>query len=96
VHLTLVAAALLVDLLALLAVGSRISEFGFTPNRITALGENMVLLANLAGSAVLYARFLRGGAAFSRLWDWQVTYLYVLAGWAALVAFLFPPIFGFR
>ena len=94
-HLTLVVTALFVDLLALWAVGSRISEFGFTPNRVAALGENVVLLVNLAGSAWLYARFLRGGAPFSRLLDWQTTYLYVLAAWAAVVAFLFPPLFGF-
>jgi hypothetical protein len=55
-----------------------------------------VLLVNLAGSAVLYARFLRGGRAFPRLWEWQMTYLYVVAGWAAVVALLFPLIFGFE
>jgi hypothetical protein len=96
VQLTLVGTALVVDLLALWAVGSRISDFGFTPNRVAALGENVVLLVNLAGSAWLYARFLRGRVAFSRLLQWQTTYLYVLAGWAAVVAFLFPLLFGFR
>ena len=95
IQLTLVGSALLVDVLALWAIGVRISDFGFTPNRLAALGMNVVLLVNLAGSAVLYARFLRGGSAVSRLWDWQVTYLYVIAGWAAVVAFLFPPLFGF-
>jgi len=95
IQLTLVVTALVVDVLALWAIGSRISEFGFTPNRVAALGENVVLLVNLAGSAVLYARFLRGGVAFSRLYDWQTTYLLVLAAWAAVVAFLFPPLFGF-
>src|SRR6202008_4456859 len=96
IQLTLVGTALVVDLLALWAVGSRISDFGSTPNRVAALGENVVLLVNLAGSAVLYARFLRGRVAFARLAEWQTTYLYVLAGWAAVVAFLFPLLFGFR
>jgi hypothetical protein len=96
IQLTLVATALVVDLLALWAVGSRISSFGFTPNRVAALGENVVLLGNLAGSAFLYARFLRGRIAFARLLQWQTTYLYVLAGWAAIVALVFPLIFGFR
>ena len=31
-----------------------------------------------------------------RLLEWQTTYLYVLIGWAAAVAFLFPLLFGFR
>jgi hypothetical protein len=94
--LTLVVTALVVDVLALWAIGSRISEFGFTPNRVAALGENVVLLVNLAGSTVLYVGFLRGRSPFSRLWGWQMSYVYVLAAWAAAVAFLFPPIFGFR
>jgi hypothetical protein len=96
IQLTLVGTALLVDVLALWAIGARISEMGFTPNRLAALGMNAVLLVNLAGSAVLYARFLRGGRAFQRLWDWQMTYLYVIAGWATVVAFLFPLLFGFE
>jgi hypothetical protein len=95
IQLTLVGTALVVDVLALWAIGTRISDFGFTPNRIAALGENVVLLVNLGGSALLYARFLRGGVPFSRLCDWQTSYLYVLAAWAAVVAFLFPPLFGF-
>lgn len=94
ITLTLVGTALLVDALALWAIGARISEMGWTPNRFAALGMNVVLLVNLAGSAVLYLRFLRGGA-FSRLWEWQMFYLYIIAGWAAVVAFLFPPLFGF-
>jgi hypothetical protein len=95
IQLTLVGTALVVDVLALWAIGTRISDFGFTPNRVAALGENVVLLVNLTGSALLYARFLRGGVAFSRLCDWQTFYLYILAAWAAVVAFLFPPLFGF-
>jgi hypothetical protein len=96
-QLTLVGTALVVDVLALWAIGARISDMGWTPNRFAALGMNVVLLVNLAGSAFLYVRFLRGAGAFafSRLWDWQMTYVYVIAGWAALVAFLFPPLFGF-
>ena len=49
------------------AIGGRITEFGFTPNRTAALGENLVLLCNLAWSAWLYARFLRGRGAFAAL-----------------------------
>jgi len=96
IQLTLVVTALLVDVIALWAIGSRISEFGFTPNRVAALGENIVLLANLSGSALLYAGFLRRRVAFHRLLQWQTSYLYVIAAWAAVVAILFPPLFGYR
>ena len=96
IQMTLVVTALIVDVIALSAIVSRISEFGFTPNRVAALGENIVLLANLGGTALLYGRFLQRRIPFTRLWDWQTAYLYVFAAWAAVVAFLFPLIFGFR
>ncbi len=94
--LLLAVSALAVDLLALGAILGRISEFGFTPNRVAALGENLVLLGSLAGSAFLYARFLRSGDGFRALERWQLSYLLVYAGWAALVVVAFPPLFGFR
>lgn len=95
IQLALVGTALVVDVLALWAVGTRISEYGFTPNRVAALGENVVLVVNLAGSALLYAGFLRGRVAFSRLCGWQTFYLYVFAAWAAVVALVFPLLFRF-
>ena len=67
-----------------------------TPNRLAALGMNVVLLANLAGSAVLYLGALRGRGTFARLWSWQMGYLWIIGAWAAVVAFVFPPTFGFR
>ncbi|HEV2539552.1 MAG TPA: permease prefix domain 1-containing protein [Frateuria sp.] len=95
VQVVLLASALLADALALWAIVARIGEFGFTPNRVAALGENVILLANLAWSAVLYLRFLRRRAAFASLERWQTHYLYVYAGWAAVVVVLFPPLFGY-
>ncbi len=96
VQVVLVVSALGVDLVALWAIGARITDFGFTPNRVAALGENLVLLANLGVSAVLYAGFLRGRTPFDRLVRWQANYLYVFAAWGAVVALIFPLIFGFR
>lgn len=96
IQLALVVMALVVDGLALWAIGRRISDFGFTPNRLAALGMNVVLLVNLAGSAVLYLAFVRRRASVQRIWGWQTGYLYVIAGWAAVVVFVLPPAFGFR
>ena len=88
--------ALVVDGVALAAIAARISEFGFTPNRVAALGENIILLANLAWSAWLYACFLRHRGSFTALERWQVAYLPVYAVWAAIVVIGFPPVFGYR
>ncbi|HOX24255.1 MAG TPA: permease prefix domain 1-containing protein [Candidatus Krumholzibacteria bacterium] len=94
-QVVLLASALLADVIALWAIAARISEFGFTPNRVAALGENIILLVNLAWSAVLYLRFLRGRGTFARLERWQTDYLPVYAVWAAIVVIAFPPVFGF-
>ena len=93
--LLLVTAALAVDVLALGAIAGRITEFGFTANRTAALGENVVLLCNLAWSAWLYARFLRGRGAFAALPRWQTGYLPVYGVWAGVVVVIFPPLFGY-
>jgi hypothetical protein len=95
-QLLLVTSALVVDAVALAAIATRISEFGFTPNRVAALGENLSLLVNLAWSAWLYTRFLRNRASFAALERWQVAYLPVYSAWAAVVVVVFPLVFGFR
>jgi hypothetical protein len=94
-QVVLLISALLADGVALWAIAARISEFGFTPNRVAALGENVILLVNLVWSAVLYTHFLRGRGSFTRLERWQTDYLPVYALWAAVVVIVFPPLFGY-
>jgi hypothetical protein len=91
----LLVSALAADAFALAAIGGRISEFGFTPNRVAALGENVVLLGNLGWSTVLYVRFLHGRGPFASLERWQTAYLPAYSVWAAIVVVGFPPVFGF-
>ncbi|MEX2572156.1 MAG: permease prefix domain 1-containing protein [Gemmatimonadota bacterium] len=92
----LLVSALVADAFALAAIGARISEFGFTPNRVAALGENVILLGNLGWSTVLYVRFLRGRGSFESLERWQTAYVPVYSIWAAIVVIGFPPLFGFE
>jgi hypothetical protein len=96
VQVVLLVSALLADGVALWAIAARITEFGFTPNRVAALGENVILLVNLAWSAALYVRFLRGRGSFASLERWQTNYLTVYAVWAVIVVIGFPPVFGYR
>ncbi len=95
VQVVLVVSALLADAVALWAIAARITEFGFSPNRVAALGENVILLLNLAWSAVLYIRFLRGRGSFTALERWQTDYLPVYGVWAAIVVIVFPLVFGY-
>ena len=91
----LLVSALLADAVALWAISARINEFGFTPNRVVALGMNVILLVNLVWSLVLYIRFFRGKGTFMQLEKWQTDYLPVYAVWAAIVVIIIPPLFGY-
>ncbi|MGH8911900.1 MAG: permease prefix domain 1-containing protein, partial [Acidimicrobiia bacterium] len=59
-QLIAVAGALVLDVMVLGSMIARIGQLGFTPNRTAALGLNLVLLVNLAGTAWLLMRLLRG------------------------------------
>ena len=94
-QLGLVVSALVIDVLVLLEITGRITEYGTTPNKASALGENVILLANLAWSAWLMLGFVRRRTQFSVLERWQTGYLPVYATWAWIVALAFPPVFGY-
>jgi hypothetical protein len=94
-QVVLVVSALLADAVALWAIAARITEYGFTPNRVAVLGMNVILLVNLAWSAALYVRFLRRRGTFAVLERWQTNYLPVYAIWAAIVVIVFPPLFRY-
>lgn len=95
IRLAAVIAAIVLDVLVLVSMVARIGEFGLTPNRVAALGLNLVLLANLAGSMWLGVRqFMTGGSAI-RVERWQTAYLPVFAAWVLAVTIVVPPLFGF-
>ena len=94
-QLALVTAALLADVLMLSAIVGRLSDFGSTPNRVAALGENLVLLVNLAWAARLHFGFWVGRLPLTSLERWQTRYAPVYALWAGAVVAVFPPVFGF-
>ncbi|GEL97405.1 permease prefix domain 1-containing protein [Cellulomonas terrae] len=94
-QLVMVGAALAVDAVMLTAMLTRIAEFGTSPNKVAALGLNLLLLVHLGVSAWRSARFLRGRGTFSELERWQTRYLPVYAAWAGFVVIVFPPLFDF-
>jgi hypothetical protein len=95
VTLVTVIGALLLDVFVLWSLLARVGEFGWSPNRVAALGLNLVLVVVLAGAAWLGTRFLARRTPMARLEHWQTGYLPVYGFWAALVALALPPIFGF-
>ena len=93
-RLVAVVAAIVLDVLVLVSMLARVGEFGFTANRVAALGLNVLLLVNLAVTAYLIARVLQGRPAV-RVERWQTGYLPVFAGWVLLMVVALPPVFGF-
>ena len=94
-QLALVISALAIDVMVLLEITGRITEYGTTPNKAAALGENVILLANLAWSAWLLVKFLRRQTPFAALETWQTSYLPVYAAWAWIVVLVLPPVFNY-
>ena len=94
-QLVAVGSALVLDAVVLAAMVARIGDLGWTPNRVAALGLNLLLLANLARAAQLSVRFLAGRVPFHRLERWQTTYLPTYGVWAAAVVAVLPPLFAF-
>jgi hypothetical protein len=96
VQWVLVVAALLVDAVVLADILRRITEFGFTANRTAALGENLVLLTNLAWSAWLTLRFIRGRRPIGDLERWQTAFVPAFLVWAVVVVVAMPLAFSFQ
>lgn len=94
-QLALVIAALAVDAVMLTAMLARIAEFGYSPNKIAALGLNLLLLVHLLRAAWLAVAFLRCRLPFAAVERWQTRYLPIYGVWAAVVVAVFPPVFGF-
>lgn len=94
-QLLLVAAAIVVDVMVLVAMIGRIAEWGASPNKLASLGLNVILFANLAGAAWLQLRFTMRRAPFERLERWQTGFIPVYLAWAAIVVVVFPPLFAY-
>jgi hypothetical protein len=95
VRMLAVAAAIVLDVLVLVSMFSRIGEYGFTANRVAALGLNLILLVNLAVTLWFLARLVAGKSPAIQLERWQTGYLPVFAAWVLFVVLALPPVFGF-
>lgn len=86
----------IVNLIALSAIIFRISEWGFTPNRLAVLGANILMLIHLVmvGFKILKCTFKKD--PISEAGKAIVSYLPVYFVWIVLVIFLFPLIFNFK
>lgn len=90
------AVTLIVDMIALTAILYRLSEFGFTPNRIAVLGFNILVFGNLISISARLLRVVTGKSDMGSVEGAIAGYLPVYAVWAFLISFGFPLLFGMR
>ena len=95
ISLCLITVALIIDVIALSAIVFRLSSFGVSPNKLAALGENVLVFVNLLGMAILFVQFFRRKISFVLLEKWQTRLLPVYALWLGFVGLIFPLIFSF-
>ncbi|UFU08267.1 permease prefix domain 1-containing protein [Ruania halotolerans] len=93
--LALVGAAVVVDLVALVAMFTRIADFGLSANKVVALGLNLLLLVHLSGAAWFALGILRRRRPFAAQAAWQTRYLPLYGMWAAAVIAATGPVFSF-
>lgn len=95
-NFSLILSVLLADLLALGNILFRLSEYGFSINKTTALAENILLAVNLVVLAILYRGFFRKKRTFDELIRFQGRYMGVYILWCAFAVFILPAIFRFQ
>lgn len=94
-RLVAILGALGLDLVVLSTMARRVGDLGATPNRVVALGLNVVLAVGLAGSALVAARTVMGRGPADGLARWQARFLPVPIAWAAAVVVVVPAAFGY-
>lgn len=98
-HLMLLALSLLtivVNVIALSAIVFRISEWGITPNRLSVLGGNVLMLTNLTTIAYRLFRSLKDADQLPEVENSIAAFLPVYSAWTVVVTFVFPLVFGFK
>lgn len=86
----------IVNGVAIAAIVFRISEWGMTPNRAAVLGSNVLMLINLLLVTGQLFRVLLRRTSINAVGQAIALYLPVYVVWAAIVAFVFPFLFGFK
>ncbi|MBP1920473.1 DUF4153 domain-containing protein [Youngiibacter multivorans] len=94
INLALIAAALIIDGVALSAIVFRLTSYGITPNRVAVLGVNILIFVNLIWIISAYIRFIGNKKGPAVVQDAVTKYLPFYGAWAAFVTFAFPLIFA--
>ena len=92
----LLISSLVIEGIALYSIITRLTSFGFTPNRVVLIGLNLIILVQLSGMILCYMKWLLKKADLSLTLDWITRYLPVYFFWSAFIVFIFPWVFRLR
>ena len=87
---------LLIAAIALSAIIFRTIKGGMTPNRLAVAGTNLLMLINLLMLSYRLLLSVRRRESLNAVGNAIASYLPVYAIWTAIVAFIFPFLFGHR
>lgn len=91
----MILSTLILDLIAIYAIGWRISEFGITSNRFAVLGSNIVVFVNLAMMGYGYLRYWLNKGSLSDIEKLLGNFLPVYTVWTFFSVFIQPWIFRY-
>ena len=90
VTIGLAVTTIVVNGVALSAIGFRITEWGFTPNRTVVLGENLLIFAHLILIVSGLVQAMRHKTALDNVESSVSRFLPLYGVWTMVVVFLFP------
>jgi hypothetical protein len=82
--------------IALSAILFRISEWGITPNRLSILGGNILILTNLLFVTYRLFKTIKDSNEKDNIVKSIATFLPIYSIWTVIVTFIFPIIFNFK
>lgn len=91
----MIGATLLLDTIAVCAIGWRILEFGLTANRLTVLGSNLAIFGNLTVMGYGYIKYWRGIGSLDDIESAIATYLPVYTAWTFFSVLIQPWLFRY-
>jgi len=94
--LVLTIVTLIIDLVALSAIFYRLGEFGISPNKLAALGSNLLIFVNLILIIIDLFKVNFKGDSIEKVELTISRYLPVYLVWIIFVVFAFPFMFGMK
>lgn len=95
-NILLIIVSTIIDVIALSAIIYRINEYGFTPNKITILGINTLMLVNLIYVLLPMLKNINLAKTSEIIVERISKYLPVYAIWAFIVVFIIPIFFRYQ